>query len=309
MKLKYLIQIMLVLLCLNGLNAVTMNGFDLSNSSIPVSEILSGGPGKDGIPAIDNPQFISLEDVDFLKENDVVIAIKQGSEIRAYPTRILIWHEIVNDVVAGIPLVITYCPLCGTGMVFERKIGDTVYDFGVSGLLYQSDVLMYDRQTESLWSQLAMKSVSGINQGKPLKWRSSDHLTFSALKKKYPNAKVLSTETGSIRNYQANAYSDYFDSSENLFPVPELRSDFPTKSWVIGVLLDGKAKAYAVDELKEFDEIEDKFGGEKLKVLYDEEKKFHEITRENGEVIPSVLVFWFAWQAFYPATEIWEVKD
>jgi len=307
MNLKQILQIMIVLFCINTLNTVVINGFDLSNSSIPVSEILSGGPGKDGIPAIDNPKFISLEEVDFLKDDDVVITVKQGSEIRAYPTRILIWHEIVNDVVDGKPLVITYCPLCGTGMVFEREIDGVVYDFGVSGLLYQSDVLMYDRQTESLWSQLAMKSVSGKNQGKPLKWRSSEHLTFAALKEKYPQAKVLSTETGYTRNYKANAYAEYFDSSENLFPVPKLRNDFPTKSWVIGVLLDGKAKAYAVDELKEFDNIEDNFAGEKLKVLYDEEKKFHEISRENGEVIPSVLVFWFAWQAFYPATEVWEV--
>lgn len=130
----------------------TILGFDVTGASIPRSEIHRGGPPPDGIPSIDRPQFTPAAEVNFLQDDDVVLGVVHGDDVRAYPLRILIWHEIVNDTVGGIPVAVTYCPLCGTAMLVGRKFGDRVLTFGVSGLLYNSDVLMFDRETRSLWS-------------------------------------------------------------------------------------------------------------------------------------------------------------
>ncbi len=146
--------------------AERLNGFDVSNALIPREAILSGGPPRDGIPAIVRPRFDpASRAASFLKDEDLVVSVTVEDETRAYPLRILVWHETVNNVIRGQPLAITYCPLCGTAMVFDRRVGERTLDFGLSGLLYQSDVLMYDRQTESLWSQLAMQSVAGATGG------------------------------------------------------------------------------------------------------------------------------------------------
>ena len=140
---------------------IALCGFDTSRHSIPVDDIYDGGPGKDGIPAILHPKFISAEEADqtFLKKSDRILGIVQNGQAKAYPIKILNWHEIVNDRIGGASIVVTYCPLCGTGMVFDTKVNGRELTFGVSGLLYQSDMLLYDHQTESLWSQI--KSEAG----------------------------------------------------------------------------------------------------------------------------------------------------
>lgn len=153
------ISALLVLLGMTSANAKSMLGFDLSRAIIPAKEIRRGGPPPDGIPSIDEPKFTPVAEVDFLEPDDTVIAFEKDGVARAYPFRILIWHEIVNDVVADQPIAVVYCPLCGTAMVFDRRYDDQTLEFGVSGLLYNSDVLMFDRQSKSLWSQLGLKSV------------------------------------------------------------------------------------------------------------------------------------------------------
>lgn len=291
---------------LSGVQGREKNGFDLSKASIKRDEILSGGPPRDGIPSIDRPEFIDVSKVDYLRDNDIVIGLVRGDIARAYPTRILIWHEIVNDVIGGDAVAVTYCPLCGTAMVFERKIDGKVRTFGVSGLLYRSDVLMYDRESESLWSQLAMKAVSGPAVGTKLTWLHSEHLTWKAWREKYPHGKVLSTNTGYKRNYGRDTYTSYFSSENTMFPVPHTRKELSNKTWVIGVVINGKAKAYPVDDLPTDSAIKDKVGGKQLVVRYDAQKKFPQISDSEGKQIPSVMVFWFAWQAFYPKTDLWK---
>ncbi len=282
------------------------NGFDLSNASINIEDIFSGGPPRDGIPAIDKPKFISIHKVDFLQDDDIVIGVVRGKKARAYPTRILVWHEVVNDLIDGEAFAVTYCPLCGTAMVFDRHIDGKLYTFGVSGLLYQSDVLMYDRETQSLWSQLAMKSISGLKVGSKLTWLTSEHLSWKAWREKYPKGEVLSTETGFNRNYKSKAYASYFASDQMMFPVPVTRKELAKKAWVIGVIIDGLAKAYPVNKLSADNVIEDKLGSKQFTIKYDAEQHYPQIIDHRGEQLPSVLVFWFAWQAFYPNTEIWQ---
>lgn len=283
-----------------------MNGFDLSNVSIDKTEILSGGPGRDGIPSIDDPKFISIEAVDFLRDEDMVIGLVRGDIARAYPLRILVWHEIVNDIIENDAVAVTYCPLCGTAMVFDRNIDGKTKTFGVSGLLYRSDVLMYDRETESLWSQLAMKAISGPAVGKELTWLRSEQLTWKAWRERYPHGEVLSTDTGHLRNYGGEAYASYFASEKPMFPVPQTRTELKDKAWVIGIIMQGEAKAYPVDLLPSGKAIEDSVGNTKIVVRYDAEKKHVQVTVDEGRQIPSVMSFWFAWQAFYPDTGLWQ---
>ncbi|MFN2477418.1 MAG: DUF3179 domain-containing protein, partial [Chthoniobacterales bacterium] len=187
--------------------AISHNGFDISNATVPRNEILAGGPPRDGIPSIDQPRFIIPGAADYLHEDDLVVSVQLEGTTRAYPLRILVWHEIVNDVIGTRPIAVTYCPLCGTAMVFDRKINGRTHTFGVSGLLYQSDVLMYDRETESLWSQLAMKAISGSRAGTELRLLAADQQTWRAWRGKHPNGEVLSSQTGYSRDYGQNAYS------------------------------------------------------------------------------------------------------
>ena len=283
--------------------ADSYNDFDVSKMILPLDKIRSGGPPRDGIPAIDHPRFIRPSKADFMRDDDEVLSVTIGGETRAYPLRILVWHEMVNDELGGEPIVVTYCPLCGTAMVFSRQIGARILDFGVSGLLYQSDVLMYDRQTESLWSQLGMKAVSGPLVETSFDWLVSEQSTWLAWKKKYPEGRVLSTDTGVPRDYSREGYTGYKQSLSTLFPVPSYRTELPQKEWVFGVLLDGAAYAYPISVLTEHRTITDGL----LKIIYDPDTRLATvINRETGEVLPVVKIYWFAWQAFYPETKVWK---
>jgi len=287
----------------------SFNGFKVSNATIPTSEILSGGPGRDGIPSIDKPKFVRPSAVNFMLPDDLVVSVTIGDKTRAYPLRILVWHEIVNDDLAGQSIAVTYCPLCGTAIVFNRQVGDRTLSFGVSGLLHNSDVLMYDRQTDSLWSQLAMKAVSGPQVNTELEWLASEHLTWAAWKDKYPQGEVLSTQTGSQRNYSGSAYASYEQSPDTMFPVPTYRNELPKKDWVVGVIVDGVARAYPLKSLPPGQAVRDEINSAALEITFHPVSQLAEVRRvESGELLPSVKVYWFAWQAFYPQTGLWQPK-
>jgi hypothetical protein len=280
----------------------TINGFKLTDLRIERDAIKSGGPPRDGIPSIDAPKFITPDKAEFMKDDDIVLSYTHDGTTRAYPLRILVWHEIVNETIADKPILVTYCPLCGTAMIFDRKVGDKVRTFGVSGLLYQSDVLMYDREDESLWSQLKMEAVSGSLSGTKLEWLPSEHLKWSAWKTKYPKGEVLSTDTGHERNYLGQAYASYFGSPNVMFPVPRHRDELLDKAWVVGVIHDGKAVAFPLTRLEKASEA--KQDGITLK--FDPASRLATATDAKGNELPTVTVFWFAWQAFYPKTTLWK---
>jgi hypothetical protein len=279
-------------------------GFNVENATVTKEEIRRGGPPKDGIPAILDPNFVALGEADFLRGSDQVLGFVQGGEAKVYPLRILVWHEIVNDSVAGKPIVATYCPLCGTGMVFSREIEGKELTFGVSGLLYNSDVLMYDHQTQSLWSQLKLESVSGDYAGTKLEWLSSQQMTWDAWKAAYPESRVLSTDTGYNRDYAASPYAGYDQGEQTMFAVPRHRHDLNNKAWVAGIVVNGEAKAYPRNVMAGWQQPRvDEVGGVQLEVAYDAEAQHVQITRnDTGEPVPVVWVYWFAWQAFYPET-------
>jgi len=287
--------------------APVKNGFDLENSIIPTKEILSGGPPRDGIPSIDNPKFIEAKDAEYLAAKDRVIGIHYKGEARAYPIRILNWHEIVNDKVAGDAVAVTFCPLCGSGIVYSGNIDGKAHKFGVSGLLYNSDVLLYDRETETLWSQILSKGVSGKLVDKTLDIISSQHTSWQDWKKQYPKTLVLSTDTGIDRDYSRSPYGDYTEDRTVYFPVAFKSKRYHPKERVIGITIDGKQKVYPFSELAKVGgtELLDTFSDQTLVLDFDVENRNGVIKNKSGDVLPSVNTFWFAWYAFHPKADIY----
>ncbi len=287
-------------------NGDSILGFDVGNATIPTEEIKRGGPPPDGIPSIDNPQFTKAGAVDYLEDDDMVIGLSRDGVTRAYPFRILIWHEIVNDTVAGKHIAVTYCPLCATAMVFKREYGDRTLTFGVSGLLYNSDVLMFDRETKSLWSQLGLKAVSGEYVGTEMEWISSRQMTWEAWRERYPESEVLNLDTGHRRDYRNLPYQSYFESPATMFSYERNRDDIEPKELVVGVRHEGAEKAYWIEGIPHNKPVEDTIGGAPVAFHYDADSGLFEIHDAEGNPIPVVHSYWFAWQAFYPDTELWQ---
>jgi hypothetical protein len=182
---------------------------DFAKRTVDLSEILSGGPPKDGIPSIDNPQFEPAGKVSNLAPSEPVITLSIEGDSRAYPLRILTWHEIVNDTVGGLPVAVTYCPLCNAAIVFERRIDGQVLDFGTTGKLRNSDLVMYDRQTESWWQQYSGLGIVGHHAGRELRMLAVRTEAFSRFKERYPEGLVLVPGNPSLRPYGANPYVAY----------------------------------------------------------------------------------------------------
>ena len=310
MKLSVFILGFLLSVFVTGLLADPVkNGFDLTNSVIPSHKILSGGPERDGIPAIDNPNFLVSEDIGFLQPDDRVLGLTYQGISKAYPIKILNYHEIVNDQYGDEPVVVTFCPLCGSGIAYVAKIAGQKHRFGVSGLLYNSDVLLYDRETESLWSQLMNQAISGPMQGKRLKPIALSHTTWQDWKKRFSGTLVLSHETGFNRDYSRNPYDNYKLNRKVWFPVEKQSNQYHPKEMVLGLELNGQFKAYPFSELsKGTDKIKDQLAGKDVSIEYDKQYQTARAIDVNGEEIPSVLTFWFAWYAFHPESLIYQVQ-
>ena len=272
-------------------------------------KLARGGPPKDGIPSIDNPKFVSVEDADqWMKENDIVLAITYKGVKRAYPLRIMAWHEIVNDTIAGDPILITYCPLCGSGIAYERKINGEEVEFGTSGKLYNSNLVMYDRKTNSYWSQIDGLAIVGELSGTiltPLPV-SIATVAWRDWKKAHPDSDVLSRETGfTIRPYGVDPYSGYYKDSSILFPVENRDDRANPKTVIFGIKVNGVYKAYQEDDLKELKTIEDTVGGVRIRIEREDSGIVSITNLETGEEIVKERDFWFAWYAFHPDTELY----
>ena len=283
------------------------NGFDLTGSLVPADQIHLGGPPRDGIPSIDRPRFVAADDADFVTDTDRVLGIARNGRTRAYPIAIMNWHEVVNDRVGGESILVTYCPLCGTGVAFLSPAATGEQGFGVSGLLYNSDVLLYDRQTESLWSQLRMQAVAGPLKGQRLAAVPLIHTSWRAWRAEHPDTQVLSIDTGFDRDYERDPYAGYMASSEVYFPVSASSRRYHPKERVLGLEVDGRFKAYPFAELSRSgdDEIGDSFAGRKLTIRFDPAAKSARAFDENGAEVTAVTGFWFAWYAFHPETEVY----
>lgn len=244
---------------------------DFTKHSVPYSEILSGGPPKDGIPAIDHPQFVSVAEADeWLEDVEPIIYFQLGDDARAYPIQIVMWHEIVNDTVDDVPVVITFCPLCNTAIAFERTVNGEVLDFGTTGRLRYSNLIMYDRTTETWWQQATGEAIAGELTGTQLVFRPVSIIAWADFKTTYPAGQVLSRETGFSRAYGENPYTGYDDVNNPpfLYRGPETPGVLPPVARVLTIDLNGEAVAYPYDVLKDAGVVNDTVGGVDVLVLW-----------------------------------------
>ena len=267
---------------------------DFSKRTVEWDEILSGGPPKDGIPSIDEPAFETVAQAgDWLAERDPVIFFRQGDDVRAYPLAILIWHEIVNDEVDGRPVAVTFCPLCNASIVFDRTVDGQVLDFGTTGKLRNSDLVMYDRQTESWWQQFTGTAIVGELTGTQLAFLASQVISFGDFAAEFPDGQVLARPPVA-RDYGANPYVNY-DSTEGrpfLFSG-ELDTRLPATARVVGVDLGAATMAYPFDAVADAGALNDEVDGTPLVVFHKPGTASALDTREiaHGQDVGSVAVY------------------
>jgi hypothetical protein len=260
-----------------GGNGGKFSGSDsLESWSIPVDQIFDGGPGKDGIPALIEPAYISAETADYLSDDELVIGFVHGDEARAYPHQILDWHEIINDRVGDVNISVTYCPLTGTGIGWNREIDGEVTTFGVSGLLYNSNLIPYDRKTDSNWSQIRLDCVNGELKGKEVETYPLVETTWKTWKEMYPSTTVISQETGYNRSYGRYPYGDYRTSHNYLiYPVANENNRFPNKERVLGIVQSGNVRVYSFAGFGDnVTVINDKLNGKNVVVAGNREDNF-----------------------------------
>jgi Protein of unknown function (DUF3179) len=325
------------------------------NNIVPLDQIVSGGPPPDGIPSIDEPKFTSIQEADkYLEDSELVLGVNINGDVRAYPLQILVWHEIVNGKVGGVPVAVTYCPLCFTNQVFNSTIVDdkgktVVLEFGTSGKLYNSNLVMYDRTTKSLWSQAMAQAIVGKLAGVKLERIPFDVAYWKEWKQLYPESKVLSRDTGSTRPYGADPYGDYYTNGDVLFPVSNSDDRLGLKEIVVGFENNGKYNAYKLQEIENKKVINDQVNGKSIALFslhpfiiraYDPvvdgqviefgynangqnfvDKKTGSLWNFEGKAISGQMKgkqltrlpfdegFWFEWVAFHPETELYQGKQ
>lgn len=303
------LQLPVVLLLLVGCGSAgevrELNGFDVSDSLIPTSDIHRGGPPRDGIPALTDPAFENAGAATWLAGEDRVLGVARNGVAKAYPLGIMNWHEVVNDRFGDEHIVVTYCPLCYSGMAFEAGIDGERHLFGVSGLLFNSDVLLYDRSSESLWSQIMGSAVSGPMRGRDLAAVPLANTTWDSWQASHPDSLVLSPRTGYRRDYGRDPYADYAQSRELMFPVAFRARGHHPKERIIGIGIGGEYKAYPFVELRRTGGwFTDEVGGYSLTIMFDADSDTGRIEDADGEEVVSLTAYWFAWYAFHPETHV-----
>ncbi len=296
---------------------------DFTKHTVPLGEFVSGGPGKDGIPAIDAPKFVDVREADeWLEAREPVIELELAGDARAYPLQILIWHEIVNGEVGGTPVAVTFCPLCNTALVFDRRLDARVLDFGTTGNLRNSDLVMYDRQTETWWQQFGGRALVGELAGKELEQVPSRIVAWEDFEREHPDGKVLSRETGYSRSYGENPYTGYDDVDSRPFFAADNGDDerLAPKERVVYIERGGEAVAIPLSRLAKEGELDVEVGGERLVVTWEPGVRSaldsgsiaagREVgsatvrSAATGELVAFDQPFWFAGAAFRPGVRV-----
>ena len=310
---------------------------------IPLEKIKSGGPPKDGIPSIDTPEFTEASQEYHVSDSDTVLGLEINGDVRAYPLSILVWHEIVNDNVGGVPVAVTYCPLCFTNQVFERVIDGQEVEFGTSGKLYNSNLVMYDRLTDSYWSQALGKAIVGELTGYELSTIPFDVIKWGDWKSLHPDSVVLTTNTGHVRAYGVDPYGNYYTETRIIFPVENTDNRMHPKEIILGFNDGDVYKAYKQQDVESAVIINDQINNNPIFLvsLYPENARAFERTVDgkvlefffkdesiidketnsewnyDGVAISGSLVgtelnripfnpgFWFEWIAFHPDTDVY----
>ncbi|MCH7830196.1 MAG: DUF3179 domain-containing protein [Proteobacteria bacterium] len=278
-------------------------GFDdATKKSVELDQLTQGCQARDCIPAIDHPEFVTAGEADHITDDAMVITIAYRGEYRAYPARILDHHEIVNDTIAGDPLAITWCPLCGSAVGIRRIVAGEVTTFGVSGVLYNSDLVLYDRVSETLWDQIKAQGIVGQLTGEQLQLVPVSMSRWSVWRNKHPDTLVLSPNTGFDYDYTLDRYASYRDSSSLMFPVARTDDRVQAKTVVFGFALDSGAIAYPESLLQETGAYRHDLDGEEAIITLHDDGAV--TMRRAGQTHHPVRLFWFAWYNFHPATDL-----
>ncbi|MBW2272872.1 MAG: DUF3179 domain-containing protein [Deltaproteobacteria bacterium] len=291
-----------------------LNGFVLAKLDVPRAEILQGGPARDSIPRVDDPHFASPAEASWVVPGNPVVGVVLGGEARAYPVHILEYHQVINDEIGGVPVAVTYDPLAGSPAVFLRKVGvgkervgkkgARTLRFGISGLVYQCNFVLYDLETESLWSQLRGSSIAGSFAGTRLERVPAWQVPLGAWLVRHPESKVLVRPLPRRIDYRYSPFSAYWVSETIPFPVAARDERYHPKEVVLGVEVDGVERAYLGSILTAAGgRIVDELRGRKLRVAYDSESGT--FAWEMPEDLRATDAYWFAWKAFHPKTQIW----
>lgn len=302
---------------------------DRTSFRIRAEEIVWGGIQKDGIPALRNPRHTAAAEASYLKDSDRVFGVALEGESRAYPLRIMDWHEMANDVVGGIPVSLSYCTLCGSAILYKGRVDNQTFTFGSSGLLYRSNKLMYDHLTESLWSELQGVPVAGklVDRGIKLEVLPIVTTTWGEWRRRHPETTVLSRETGYQRDYNIGPYKQYFEGKELMFPVPVLNDALQPKDFVFALRAGGAMKAYPLNLLVKKKILKDRVGEKHVVIIAESEGESvrayqcdaavdstwkvseESIASPDGQQechrLPGHLAFWFGWYAQFPDTPLY----
>lgn len=271
--------------------------------TIDLEDLKQGCPSRDCIRSLDDPAYVSAAAADFLDETDYVIGIGIGDDYRAYPTAILDRHEIVNDTIGGEPVAVTWCPLCGSAVGIRRSVNGNVTEFGVSGLLYNSDLVLYDRTTETLWDQIEASGIVGPLTGTELELVPVTMTRWSRWREAHPGTLVLSNDTGFGIDYSQDPYASYRASSSLMFPVGNEDGRVHPKTVVYGFDTGAGKLAVPEDLLDDGEPVEASLGGRTATVSMREDGSVR-LVDADGDVHAPVRLFWFAWFTFHPETAL-----
>lgn len=280
-----------------------LGGFRLTGLRVPLEHVVAGGPRRDEIQSVDVPRFASLEEATWVLADNPVIGVSLSGESRVYPVHLVERHQIVNDVIGGTPLAVTYDPLAGVPLVYDRRVDGRTLELGVAGLLHNANFLMYDRATESLWSQFRGDALAGPLAGSRLRRVFSRQETLASWLERHPDSRVLAPPSDRV-DYRYSPFSSYWVSDRIPSRVDASDPRFHAKELVLGVVRDGRARAYLGSLVTAAGgRAEDTFQGRKIRIEY--------ASRDGTfryEVPPDVEVteaYWFAWKAFHPDTDVW----
>jgi len=278
-------------------------GFDESTrKSVALDKFMQGCPARDCIPSIDNPKYLAASAADHVADDDLVITLAYKGEYFAFPTSVLDHHEIVNGTFAGVPLSITWCPLCGSAVGIERTVGDTVTTFGVSGVLYNSDLVLYDRATETLWDQIEAKGIVGPMTDGQLVLVPVSVSRWSRWYAKHPDTLVLSTNTGFDKDYSQDRFAEYRESTRLFMPVNAEDDRVHAKTVVYGFSTDAGDVAIAESVLAKDAIYSGEITGKNAVVNLHEDGSV--TMQRDGETLHPIRLFWFAWYTFHPETDL-----
>ena len=273
-----------------------------TKKSVSLRDLQQGCPARDCIPSIDKPKFVPVDKADFLTDDEYVIVVNYDGKTKIYSRNILEHHEIVNDWFGSLPVAVSFCPLCGTAVAVVRIVDGKVSEFGVSGVLHNSDLVMYDRNTNSLWGQLTGTAIVGEQTGTRLRKISAQLMRWKQARKTYKNAMVLSKDTGFNFSYDKVAYQKYYDSDKVVFPISLSDARANKKTVVYGISIDGENIAFTESYLKKHPAFEQKIAGINLKISSRAEGDVRATNKNTGENLVVTRAYWFAWYNFHPRT-------